>query len=387
MPETKQILSENELKRYSRNILLSELGVAGQEKLKKAKVLAIGAGGIGCPVLSYLAAAGVGRIGVVDDDVVEESNLQRQVLYTQNNIGSSKAIVAEQRLSLMNPMIKIEGFNMRFSPEVALDLINDYDLVIDGSDNFPTRYLINDACVKLDKPFIMGSVQKFNGMVGVFNLNQPDGAKGPTYRCLFPSSPDPESAPDCNEIGVLGALPGMIGSMLANETIKVIADFGEPLSGKILLVNVLDNSFNILKLKRNKIEVSKIEEGSLWETSDYENFCNIGKNPEKMIKEITPKELKEKIDNKEDHQLIDVREPYEADIVNISGELIPMGEIMKNVDKIAKDKPVIFHCRSGARSAQVVTFLEDKHQFDNLYNLQGGILAWIDEIDDSLTKY
>ncbi|MCH8904734.1 MAG: molybdopterin-synthase adenylyltransferase MoeB [Bacteroidetes bacterium] len=387
MPETKQILSENELKRYSRNILLSELGVAGQEKLKKAKVLAIGAGGIGCPVLSYLAAAGVGRIGVVDDDVVEESNLQRQVLYTQNNIGSSKAIVAEQRLSLMNPMIKIEGFNMRFSPEVALDLINDYDLVIDGSDNFPTRYLINDACVKLDKPFIMGSVQKFNGMVGVFNLNQPDGAKGPTYRCLFPSSPDPESAPDCNETGVLGALPGMIGSMMANETIKVIADFGEPLSGKILLVNVLDNSFNILKLKRNKIEVSKIEEGSLWETSDYENFCNIGKNPEKMIKEITPKELKEKIDNKEDHQLIDVREPYEADIVNISGELIPMGEIMKNVDKIAKDKPVIFHCRSGARSAQVVTFLEDKHQFDNLYNLQGGILAWIDEIDDSLTKY
>ena len=352
-----KMLSQEEIKRYSRQIVLPEIGMEGQEKLKNAKVLVIGAGGLGCPVLQYLAAAGIGTIGIVDDDVVDESNLQRQILYVFEDIGLSKAITAAKKLSTQNPNVNYQIWNTRLQKENALDLISQYDLVVDGSDNFPTRYLVNDACVILKKPFVFGSIYKFEGQLSVFNYKE-----GPTYRCLFPVPP--EDSQNCSEIGVMGALPGIIGTLQANEVIKIVTGIGEVLSGKLLLVDALDLTFRSIKFMRVE-DNSKINK-----LSDYELMC------ETPVKEISAKKLKEKLDNKEDIQLIDVREEYEYSTYNIKGESIPLKSIVENRHKISKSKQVIVHCQQGGRSTMAIKLLQEKYNFQNLFNLSGGLNAF-----------
>lgn len=369
------MLSINELARYQRHLTLPGFGREGQERLKISKVLVVGSGGLGSPVLLYLAAAGVGTIGIVDFDKVDETNLQRQVLFRQQDIGTSKATLAEQRISELNPYVDVEVYEERLTSENALEIIEDYDLVIDGTDNFPTRYLINDACVILDKPYIYGSIFRFEGQVAVFNY------KGSaTYRDLYPEPPEPDSVPNCAEGGVIGVLPGIIGCMQASEAIKVLAEIGMPLAGKLLIFDALTMETRAIGIPKNK-NLSKIDK-----LIDYEEFCSGPQTTTKM-KEITVQELKAMQDSGEDFQLLDVREPHEYDIANLNGELIPMQQVPEAGDKIAKDKKVIVHCRSGARSAQAIKFWEDKHGLDNLYNLKGGILAWAREIDPEMAQY
>ncbi|MBW8051405.1 MAG: molybdopterin-synthase adenylyltransferase MoeB [Cytophagales bacterium] len=392
------MLSPKELNRYSRHIILPEIGQKGQEKLKQAKVLVVGAGGLGCPVLQYLTAAGVGTIGIVDFDKVDESNLQRQILYDVEDIGKQKAETARHKLSLMNPYINFEVYDTRLDKDNALDIFKDYEIIVDGSDNFPTRYLVNDACVILDKPLVYGSISRFEGQVSVFNFIASEAKQspsvdmgfrgaGPTYRCLFPKPPNPEDVPNCAEAGVLGVLPGIIGTMQANEVIKIITGIGEPLSGKLFI-------FDALSFENRTINFKRVEENcEITGLIDYEQFCNSntplikGTSNNNIMKEITVLELKEKLDKNEDITIIDVREQFEYDICNLQGVLIPMGELMNNTDKIPKDKPVVVHCRTGSRSAQAVQFLSQKYDFDNLYNLKGGIHAWATEIDTDMATY
>lgn len=375
------ILSELEIARYQRHIVLPEINLEGQKKLKSAKVLVVGAGGLGCPILSYLAAAGVGNIGIIDFDVIDVTNLQRQVLYSVSDVGKPKIEIAKQRLTELNPCIDVKGFNLRLSNKNALEIISQYDIIADGSDNFHTRYLINDACVITDKALVYGSVFKFEGQVTVFNHTDKNGKKGPTYRCLFPQPPNPETVPNCSEAGVLGVLPGLIGCMQANETIKIITGIGEVLSGKLII-------FNALKFETRSIKIERSTDQPLvTKLVDYEQYCLNDLEIIKAMKEITVTELKARIDSKEDFQLIDVREQYEYEICNLGGELIPVTSIPSALDKISKDKPVIIHCRSGGRSSAVVNALEQQYGFSNLYNLKGGIMAWSNEIDPSVPKY
>ncbi len=373
-------LSPEELSRYSRHIAIPEFNIEGQKKLKAARVLVVGSGGLGSPVLLYLAAAGVGHIGIVDFDVVDDSNLQRQVLFTVEDIGKSKAVTAQKRLSALNPHIDIKVYNTRLTKDNALAIIKDYDVVADGTDNFPTRYLVNDACVLLGKTNVYASIFQFEGQVSVFNYEDENGVVGPNYRDLFPKPPPAGLVPNCSEGGVLGVLPGIIGSLQANEVIKVITGVGETLSGRLFLFDAAAFSTRILKVVKNP--ATKIEA-----LIDYEQFCGIGQAEEKAIKEISVKEFKNWQDNKEDFQLVDVREPYEFEMANLSGELIPLGEVLKNIDKFSKDKKVVIHCRSGKRSADAIRELENLYPFENLYNLKGGILSYSDEIDNSIPKY
>lgn len=383
MKNNKQIraLTSEELSRYQRHIKLPEIGVQGQQKLKEAKVLVVGAGGLGCPILSYLAAAGVGVIGIIDDDVVDKTNLQRQVLYSENDIGKAKVKIAKSKLSKLNPHIEFKIYNERLSSQNAIEIFSKYDMVADGTDNFPTRYLINDACVMTGKPFIFGSIFKFEGQVSVFNFSDKNGKRGPTYRCLFPQPPLHGTVPNCAEIGVMGVLPGIIGSMQANEAIKMITGTGNVLTGKLLVYDALSCNTFLLNIDRNE-DNCKIKS-----LIDYEQFCNINPKNINKMKETTVQELQKKIENHEDFQLIDVREPYEYEICNLKGELIPLNTIMDHAEKVARDKPVIIHCRSGARSATAILELEKKYKFDNLYNLKGGIIAYAQEIDNSITIY
>lgn len=376
------MFSTQELKRYNRHIILSEVGQEGQEKLKAARVLVVGAGGLGCPVLQYLVAAGVGTIGIVDADEVDESNLQRQILYSLEDIGKSKAMIAAQKLNFQNPYVKIHAFNEWLSRENVLEIMKDYDIIVDGSDNFPTRYLVNDACVMLDKVLVFGSIFKFEGQVSVFNYKK-DGIKGPTYRCLFPEPPAPEDVPNCSQIGVIGVLPGLIGTMQANEVIKVILDIGEVLSGKVLVADLLANSFNILGFKA-------IEENfNITDFVDYEEFCNPGGGKEEMdpLKSINVQELKWKLDQGEEIMLLDVREEFEREICKLDGMHIPMNQIPGQVENLPREKPLILYCHHGMRSANVQKYLADNHGFDNLYNLEGGIHAWAEEVDEEMEKY
>jgi len=366
------MLSKEELKRYSRHVILPEIGTKGQEELKQARVLVIGAGGLGCPVLQYLTAAGVGTIGIIDFDVVDETNLQRQILFDVKDIGKSKVEIAKQKLSEQNPYINFNVYNTKLTKDNALNIFKDYDIIVDGSDNFPTRYLVNDACVIVGKPLVFGSIFKFEGQVSVFNYNG-----GPTYRCLFPQPPGPQDAPNCSEIGVLGVLPGIIGCLQANETIKIITGIGEPLSGKLLV-------FDALTLNTNVLEFSPVKENfNVTELIDYETFCESGDE----IKEITVSELKKKFDDRENLQIIDVREEFEYEICNLGGELLPLNSISNKIDTISKDKPVIVHCHHGGRSAQAINILKEKFEFDNLLNLKGGIHAWAVEIDKNMATY
>ncbi len=375
------VLSPAELARYSRHIIIPEFGREGQEKLKNAKVLVIGSGGLGSPVLLYLAAAGVGHIGIVDFDIVDDSNLQRQVLFTVADVGESKAKTAKKRIQALNPYIKVTVHETMFTKDNALDIIKDYDVVADGTDNFPTRYLVNDACVLAGKTNVYASIYRFEGQVSVFNQELEDGSRGPNYRDLFPSPPPPGLVPSCAEGGVLGILPGIIGTMQASEVIKVITGVGTTLSGRLFLFDAASFETRILKVAKNP-------ETTITELINYEQFCGIFPDKEEdKVKEIDVHELQKMLDTGTDFQLIDVREPYEYDIANLKGELIPLGQIEQAGAKIAKDKKVIIHCRSGKRSADAIRELEHLYKFDNLYNLKGGILAYAKEIDETMPTY
>ena len=378
--ENNNQLTPRELARYARHLAIPEFNVAGQQKLKTAKVLVIGAGGLGSPVLLYLTAAGVGHIGIVDFDVVDESNLQRQVLFTVNDIGLSKAATAKKRLEALNPNVKFTIYNTAFTKENALDIIKDYDVVADGTDNFPTRYLVNDACVLAGKVNVFASIFRFEGQVSVFNYLSEDGIRGPNYRDLFPEPPPPGLVPSCAEGGVLGVLPGIIGSMQASEVIKVITGVGEPLAGRLFLFDAASFTSRILKVNKNP-------ETSISTLINYEQFCGMEPLDSVEIKEITVQELKLMLDTKSDFQLIDVREPYEYDIANLNGELIPLGQIATIADRIDKNKKVIIHCRSGKRSADAIRELQQHYNFENLYNLKGGIIAYSKEVDESIPVY
>jgi adenylyltransferase/sulfurtransferase len=381
-------LTAPELQRYSRHLVLQDFGIASQLKLREARVLVVGAGGLGCPVLLYLAAAGVGTIGIIDSDTLEVSNLQRQVLYTVSDVGRKKAEAAASRIQQLNPLITIKTYSDRLTAANAMQILQDYDVIVDGTDNFPTRYLINDACVLLGKPFIYGSILQYEGQAAVFNYRLGTNGFSANYRDIFPEPPAPDTVPNCEQAGVLGVLPGLIGCIQANEVIKILTGIGEVLSDKLLILDSATMQQSIFRImNRNARETIKA-------LIDYEDFCGIsgGKNKSlndkiSSMKEVTVQELKNLMDSNADFQLIDVREPHEYDICNLNGELIPMSDIPNSVDKIAKDKQVVIHCRSGKRSGDMLLWLEKNHGFTNLYNLKGGILAWAREIDPDFPTY
>ncbi len=370
--------SKQELARYARHFALPDFGMEGQKRLKNSSVLVVGAGGLGSPMLLYLAAAGVGRIGIVDPDVVDTSNLQRQVLYNVADIGKPKAETAREKLLAMNPHIAIDAYFMPLTRENALDLVAQYDIVADGTDNFQTRYLVNDACVLLGKVNVYASIFRFEGQVSVFNFSK-NGERGVNYRDLFPSPPPPGLVPDCAEGGVLGVLPGIIGSMQASEVIKVLTNIGEPLAGRLFVFDAASFTTRILKINTNP----KLE--PITELIDYDMFCGYKpKNTDGTSrdsregflqgdkKEISALEFKKMIAENIDFQLIDVREQYEYDVANLGGTLIPLSNLTEKTGLISKEKQVVVHCKSGSRSAKAIAQLE-KMGFTNLWNLTGGI--------------
>lgn len=386
-PDQAPLFTKEELARYNRHIIIPGFGMEAQQKLKKAKVLVIGSGGLGSPVLLYLAAAGVGALGIVDFDVVDDSNLQRQVLFGIDEIGKPKVEAARRRLAALNPHIQLNIYNTHLNSGNALDIIKDYDVIADGTDNFPTRYLVNDASVLLGKPNVYASIFQFEGQVSVFNYTDSKGNKGPNYRDLYPTPPPPGLVPSCAEGGVLGVLPGIIGSLQALEVIKVITGVGETLSGRFYIfdaVNFESRTFNIKPREDNPISGKNPTINAL---IDYEQFCGMRAVEEKPLKEITAKELYDWQVKGEKFQLIDVREPHEYDIVNIGAELIPLATVADNASRIDTDKKVVIHCKMGGRSAKAIRELEEKFGFTNLYNLKGGILSYIDEVQPELTKY
>jgi molybdopterin/thiamine biosynthesis adenylyltransferase/rhodanese-related sulfurtransferase len=374
--------SKKELERYSRHIIIPEFNIEGQRKLKASKALVVGTGGLGSPLLLYLTAAGVGNIGLIDFDVVDDSNLQRQVLFSVADIGKSKVEAAKTRLEALNPHINFTSYNDKLTSENALEIIAEYDVVADGTDNFQTRYLVNDACVILGKTNVYASIFRFEGQCSVFNYQEENGEFGPNYRDLFPTPPPPGMVPSCAEGGVLGVLPGILGSFQANEVIKVITGIGDVLSGRLFLFDALSFDTRVMKIRKNP-DTPKIEK-----LIDYEYFCGLRENKQEqeMVKEISVEELKSLRDNGEDFQLIDVRESYEKEIADLGGDHIPMATIEDELDKVRKDVKVVVYCRSGARSAAAIQRLE-QYDMDNLYNLAGGILAWADEIDPDMSKY
>ncbi|MGK7392370.1 MAG: ThiF family adenylyltransferase [Candidatus Cyclobacteriaceae bacterium M2_1C_046] len=368
------LLTKEEKERYSRHLALPDFTEEHQLKLKKARVLVIGAGGLGSPLLLYLAAAGIGTIGIVEGDNVDLSNLQRQIIYRSDQTGKSKIVIAAEEIRRLNPSIDVVLHKSFLTKANALEIIEKYDLVADGSDNFGTRYLVNDACVLLKKPLVHGAVFRYEGQLAIFNAVKKDGQRGPNYRNLFPEPPSADSIPNCAEGGVLGALPGIIGSMQAAEVVKLVTGIGDPLTGKLFI-------FDLHSFSSQTVDFSAMPPYEIKELVEYDITC------ETNMKEVTVKELKEMMDKDEDIQLIDVREPYEYDIANLGAELIPLHEIPSSEEKISKDKKVVIHCKSGGRSGQAVKILEQKYGFENLYNLKGGILAWADEIDPEVEKY
>jgi adenylyltransferase/sulfurtransferase len=380
-------LSNDEILRYSRHLIMPEVGMEGQLKLKAAKVLMIGTGGLGAPLGLYLAAAGVGRIGIVDFDTVDSTNLQRQVIHGTKDIGRPKLDSAADRMRDINPYIEIEKYELRLTSENALQLFKDYDIVVDGTDNFPTRYLVNDACILTGKPNVYGSIFRFEGQATVFGYQD-----GPCYRCLYPEPPPPGLVPSCAEGGVLGILPAVVGSIQATETIKLILGKGETLKGRLLLYDALNMKFRELKLRKNPECPMCGANPSIHALIDYEQFCGIPQHAEPETKgmsewEIDPVGLKQRLDNKEDVFILDVREPHEYDICRLEGStLIPLGELPKRVSELNSADDIVVHCRSGVRSAKAVDFLR-KAGFRKVKNLTGGILAWSDQVDPSVPKY
>ena len=374
-------LNNDELQRYSRHLIMPEVTSEGQSRLKAARVLCIGAGGLGSPAALYLAAAGVGIIGIVDFDDVDLSNLQRQILHGTKDIGRGKLESARDRLHDINPQIELELHNCRFSSENAPQLVSRYDVIVDGSDNFPTRYLSNDVCVFARKPNVYGSVFRFEGQTTVFAPH----LGGPCYRCLFPEPPPPESVPNCAQAGVLGVLPGIIGMLQAIETLKLILGIGEVLVGRLLHFDALKVKFRELNLRRDPQCPVCGENQTIFSPIDYEQFCGVG--DEGAIPGMSPHELKRRMDTGDPFELIDVREPFEFEIARIAGaKLIPLGEIAERLDELEREKPIIVHCHSGKRSAQAVRLLQ-QHGFAKIYNLEGGIDAWSEQIDPNVPQY
>lgn len=373
-------LTPEELTRYSRHLVLKDFGTENQEKLKKSRILMVGAGGLGCPALLYLTAAGVGKIGIVDFDDVQESNLQRQVLFSTEDVGQNKAVAAQRNLNKLNPFVKIITYAEKLTSKNALKIISEYDIVLDGSDNFPTRYLVNDACVLTNKAIVYGSILQYEGQLSVFNTQTTKGSFTQNYRDLFPDPPKPHEIPNCEQAGVLGVLPGTMGSLMANEVIKLITGIGEPLVNKLLI-------FDSLSLQTLTVTIpNRNSRVNIKELIDYDDFCGLNDQKDKSLsmKEITVLELKKLIDTQSDFQLIDVREVHEFEQANIGGEHIPMAEVPHQIERIQTTKQVVVHCRSGGRSGNIIQWLEKNHGFNNLYNLKGGILAWAKEIDSSL---
>ena len=384
-PAAEPALSKQEVLRYSRHLIMPEVGMDGQLKLKKAKVLMVGSGGLGAPLGLYLAAAGVGRLGIVDFDTVDFTNLQRQVTFGTSDVGRKKLEAARERLANLNPEIQIDTFETRLTSENALDILRDYDIVVDGTDNFPTRYLVNDACVLLGKPNVYGSIFRFEGQASIFGY-----PGGPCYRCLYPEPPPPGLVPSCAEGGVLGVLPGIIGCIQAMETIKLIIGKGDSLVGRLLLFDALGMRFRELKLRKNPECPVCGEHPTVTKLIDYAEFCGIrGEEvPAQTVSvpEITPKQLKQRLDRGDDIYILDVREPHEYQICNLHGHLIPLGDLPKRVSELDSSREIVAHCRSGKRSAEAVEFLT-KAGFRKIWNLKGGILAWSDEVDPSIPKY
>jgi sulfur-carrier protein adenylyltransferase/sulfurtransferase len=374
-------LSTAELQRYSRHLIMPEVTAEGQKRLKAARVLCIGAGGLGSPAALYLAAAGVGRLGLVDFDRVDVTNLQRQILHGTKDIGRSKLESARDRLQDINPEIEINLHQCRFSSENAGQIVADYDVIVDGSDNFATRYLSNDVCVFARKPNVYGSVFRFEGQTTVFAPH----FGGPCYRCLFPEPPPPESVPNCAQAGVLGVLPGIIGMLQSIEAIKLIVGIGEPLIGRLLHFDALKVTFRELKLRRDPQCPVCGENPTIFSPIDYDQFC--GARDDASVPAISVQELKRKMDAREAFELIDVREPFEFEIARIDGaKLIPLGEMAGRANELQREQTLIVHCHSGRRSAQAVRLLKQRG-FTDVYNLEGGIDAWSDQIDQSVPKY
>jgi molybdopterin/thiamine biosynthesis adenylyltransferase/rhodanese-related sulfurtransferase len=375
-------LSQNEIIRYSRHLNLPGFGFEAQEKLKKASVLVVGTGGLGAPLLQYLSAAGVGKIGVVDYDIIDESNLQRQVLFDQKDIGKYKTRVAIERLQSQNPYVTFEEYNEKLTSANALSIIQDFDIVADGTDNFPTRYLCNDACVLLGKTNVYASIYQFEGQVSVFNLLK-NGAHGPNYRDLFPTPPPPDLVPNCAEGGVLGVLPGIIGSLQASEVIKVITGLGEPLSGKLLIMDLLNHTSRTLNVTKDAANPLSGEHPEITKLIDYEAFCGVNQIDD-TIRSIEPETLNQMLKKKSKVLLLDVREPYENKVSNIGGLLIPLKSIGSQFGDIPRDRKVIVYCKTGKRSRQAIKKLQSEFGFDNLYNLDGGLIAWKERVDPEI---
>ena len=387
-------LSHEEVQRYSRHLIMPEVGMAGQKKLKAASILLIGAGGLGSPLAMYLSAAGIGRLGLVDYDVVDYSNLQRQVIHGTKDVGRLKLESARDRILSINPHVQVDTYEVPLTSDNALEIIAPYDIVIDGTDNFPTRYLTNDACVLLGKPNIYGSIFRFEGQASVFYAEE-----GPCYRCLFPEPPPPGLVPSCAEGGVLGILPGTIGLIQATEAIKLILGIGESLIGRLLLYDALSMTIDEVRLRKNPACPVCGENPTLTELIDYEQFCGVPAHDNSLyqsdaelgegVSQMSPIELKERLDQGDDLLIVDVREPHEWEISNLEplgAILIPQGQILNRMGELDTAREIVVQCRSGQRSAAVIHDLQG-HGFKKLHNLDGGINRWAREIDPSLPIY
>ena len=378
------VLNNDEILRYSRHLIMPEVGMEGQQKLKGARVLCIGAGGLGSPLALYLGAAGVGTLGIVDFDVVDYTNLQRQIIHTTADVGRKKLDSAAEKLKAINPFLNIRTFETKLTSANALELFSQFDIIADGTDNFPTRYLVNDACVLTGKPNVYGSIFRFEGQASVFAA-----ADGPCYRCLYPEPPPPGLVPSCAEGGVLGILPGLVGVIQATEVIKLIIGKGEPLIGRLLLIDALGMKFRELKLRKNPDCPACGTQPTITKLIDYNEFCGIRgeeKPVEAGIPEMQVEELKRRLDAGDDLFVLDVREPHEYQICNLGGHLIPLGDLPKRVNELDSSREIVAHCRSGVRSGKAVDFLRQAG-FKKVHNLAGGILAWADRVDPKMPKY
>ncbi|HZP63251.1 MAG TPA: molybdopterin-synthase adenylyltransferase MoeB [Terriglobales bacterium] len=383
-PPDTAALNNDEILRYSRHLIMPEVGMEGQQRLKAARVLCIGAGGLGSPLALYLGAAGVGTLGIVDFDVVDYTNLQRQIIHSTADVGRKKLESAAEKLKALNPFLNIRTFETKLTSENALELFREFDIIADGTDNFPTRYLVNDACVLTGKPNVYGSIFRFEGQASVFATEE-----GPCYRCLYPEPPPPGLVPSCAEGGVLGILPGLVGVIQATEVIKLIIGKGEPLIGRLLLVDALGMKFRELKLRKNPDCPACGTHRTITKLIDYNQFCGIRgeeKAVEAAIPEIQVEELKRRLDAGEDIFVLDVREPHEYQICNIGGHLIPLNDLPKRINELDSSREIVAHCKMGGRSAKAVQFLRQAG-FQKVHNLKGGILAWADRIDPTMPKY
>jgi adenylyltransferase/sulfurtransferase len=389
-------LTNEEIQRYSRHLIMPEVGMAGQKKLKAAKVLLIGAGGLGSPLAMYLAAAGIGRIGLVDYDTVSYSNLQRQIIHGTSDVGRPKLASARDRIQELNPFVEVELYEVPITSGNALEIMTPYDVIIDGTDNFPTRYLTNDACVILGKPNVYGSIFRFEGQASVFYAEE-----GPCYRCLFPEPPPPGLVPSCAEGGVLGVLPGTIGAIQATEAIKLILGSGEPLIGRLLLYDAMTMEFNQVKLRKNPACPVCGENPTVTKLIDYEQFCGVPAHDQSLytaglegdmlsqVPQMIPTELRDRLDRGDDLMIVDVREPHEWDISNLGhlgAELMPKGEVLERMGELDTAKEIVVQCRTGGRSAEIILLLQ-QHGFTKLHNLDGGINRWATEVEPGMPTY